>query len=108
MNLALTLNPNWPLLFEHNFHQNKIFKISKLFNHSVNNFRFMHLLTGGNELQSHFHVKNIRKNYVNHNQFVTGSQFQNFPSLCSQDVSHEIIFLNFAETIKNDSREHEC
>ena len=38
----------------------------------------MHLLTGGNELQSHFRVKNIRNNnYANRNQFVTGSQFGN-------------------------------
>ena len=68
----------------------------------------MHLLTGGNELQSHFHAKNLRKNYANGNQFVTGSQFQNFPSSCSQDVSHDIIILHFAETIKNDSRESDC
>ena len=53
----------------------KFSKISKFF---VNNFGFMHFLTGGNELQSHFHVKNICKNYANRNQFVTGSQFQNF------------------------------
>ena len=100
MNLALTLNPNWPLLFENNFHQNKIFKISKLLNHFVNNFRFMHLLTGGNELQSHFHAKNLRKNYANGNQFVTGSQFQNFPSSCSQDVSHDIFFYILLRRLK--------
>ena len=44
----------------------------------ANNFGFMHLLTGGNELQSHFHVKNIRNNYANRNHFDTGSQFGNF------------------------------
>ena len=75
MNSTPTLIPNWHLPFEQNFYQNKSFKNFEIF---VNSFGFMHFLTGGNELQSHFHVKNICKNYANRNQFVTGSQFQNF------------------------------